>query len=194
MKAAIAIAVLANAVSANAKWTEKAAGARALVAQSHLSVVAPARWNQSSTRLSKKSESWSFDGPLLNQIDFYAEVAAGEPLIKEKSKKRDPLPKFAANMQASDIAEMFERTNRIAAGANDFTVDSVAPANFAGQKGFRFTYHFTGQDDTLTRKGVASGAVIGGKLFLITFTAPALYYFDAGVTDAQAIMDSATLS
>jgi hypothetical protein len=190
---ASAIAVLLIATAAEAKWTEKTAAARAPVAQSRLSVVAPARWNQWSARLSKKSETWSYDGPLLNRIDFYANIATGEPLTKERNKKREPLPKFAANMQASDIAELYERTNRIAANSNDFTVDTVSPAPFAGRKGFRFSYHYTAQDDTLTRKGIASGAIVEGKLYLITFTAPSLYYFDTGLTDAQAIMDSASL-
>jgi hypothetical protein len=181
------------AAGADAKWTEEVAGSRAMVAQSRLSVIAPARWNHWSARMSKKSETWSYDGPLLNRVDFYAAVGGGEALIKERSKKRDPLPKFAPNMQASDIAEMYERTSRISAGTSDFSVDTVVPAPFAGQKGFRFTYHYTAQDDTLTRKGIASGAVIGGKLYLITYTAPALYYFDTSLNDAQAIMDSATL-
>ena len=181
------------ATAASAKWTEIAAGPPVAVAKSRLAVTAPPRWNMSSSRLSKKAETWSFDGPLLNRVDFFSAIAPGEPLLKETKKKRDPLPKFVATMLPTDVAEMFERTQRIANGAADFAIDTVTPATFAGNKGFRFTFHYTGGDETLTRKGLASGAVVGGKLYLVTYSAPAVHYFDAGLADAQAIMESARL-
>jgi hypothetical protein len=34
-------------------------------------------------------------------------------------------------------------------------------------------------------------AIVGGKLYLISYAAPALHYFDAHLAKAQAIMDSA---
>ena len=191
-RALAALALIGTAVPIDARWTEVAPG-QAAVAASRLAVVAPAHWNRWSVKPGKKAESWSFDGPLLNRIDFFSAIAPGEPLVKERNKKRDPLPKFAIGMGASEVAEMFERTSRITDNAADFAVDTVAPVAFAGGQGFRFTYHFTGQSTGLSRKGVASGAVIGGKLYLIAYTATALHYYDAGLTDAQTLMDSARL-
>lgn len=191
-KTAMMLALALMTAPLQAKWTEMVAGNRVAVANSKLTVIAAPRWNQSSARPTKKSENWSFDGPLLNEIDFFGGVTPGEPLFKELDKKRNPLPKFVANMQASEVAEMYERTSRIAVGASDFVVDTVIPAKFAGHAGFKFTYHFT-QGEALGRKGIASGAIIDGKLYLISFTAPALYYYDARLADAQSMMDSATL-
>ncbi|MEO5494455.1 MAG: hypothetical protein ABIR08_10565 [Sphingomonas sp.] len=185
-------AALAATVAAQAKWTEMPAASRVAVAKSKMMVVAPPKWNQASVRLSKKSETWSFDGPLLNHVDFFAAVSPGEPLIKERNKKRDPLPKFAASMHATEVAEMYERTSRITQSANDFVIDTVTPVKFADRKGFRFSYHYT-DGQTLTRKGLAAGAIVDGKLYLITYEAPAIQYFDAGLLDAQTIMDSATI-
>lgn len=187
------VAIGLAAAAAEAKWTEVAAGQPVPVAKSRLAVTAPPAWNRTSARPSKKSETWSFDGPLLNRIDFFAAVAPGEALLRERDRKRNPLPTFAAAMLPNDVAELFERTQRIAAGTADFAIDTVAPATFAGARGFRFTYHYTGADETLTRKGLASGAVIGGKLYLISYAAPAVHYYDAGLAGAQAIMESARL-
>lgn len=189
----LAVLALLGAAAADAKWTEVATGAPVPVAKSRLAVVAPAHWNRASARLSKKGETWSFDGPLLNRIDFYASVLPGEPLVREANRKRAPLPKFAANMLPTDVAEMFERTYRIANGAADFAIDAVTPTTFAGAKGFRFSYHYTGQDQTLTRKGLATGAIVDGKLYLVSYAAPAVHYYDAGLADAQAVMDGAKL-
>lgn len=189
---AVALALIGGA-TAHAKWTELAAGQPTAVAASRLTVSAPARWNRSSSKPGKKAESWSFDGPLLNRVDFYGAIAAGEPLVKERNKKRDPLPKFAAGMGASEVAELFERTARITEQSTDFAIDTVAPVTFAGAPGFRFSYHFTGQSTGLVRKGLATGAVIGGRLYLVSYTAPGLHYYDTGLADAQAIMDSARL-
>jgi hypothetical protein len=180
--------------SALAGWTELIPRTRVAVANSGMTVAPAARWNRTSAKPSKFGETWSFDGPLLNRIDFYGAVPAGQALLKERNKKRDPLPTFAATMQPSDVAEMYERTARIVTGTSDFAVDTVVPVSFAGRKGFRFTFHYTGNDDALEHKGLASGAVVNGKLYLVTYAAPSLYYFDAGLKDAEAIMNSAAIA
>ena len=41
--------------------------------------------------------------------------------------------------------------------------------------------------------GAERGAMIGGKLYLITFEAPRLHYFDAGVAAFRQVADSAKL-
>lgn len=177
-----------------AKWTLMPPSGRVAVANSAMTVVPGQGWNMNSARPSKKGEMWSFDGPLLNQVEFVGGVANGEPLVKERSKKQQPLPKFSSAMLAPDVAQAYEQTQRIVTGSPDFTVDAMEPASFAGHPGFRFTYHFTRPDEELTRKGEARGAIVGGKLYMVTYTAAALHYFEAGLPSAQAIMDSAKLN
>ncbi len=178
------------AVPVGARWKE-VAPARIAVAGSTLSVTADPGWNRWTKRPIKKAEVWSLDGPLLNRLDFFAGIAPGEPLAREHNKKREPLPKFRAAMRAPEIAELIERTLRITESAPDFVVEAVAPAAFAGDQGFRLRFRYTKGE--LVRRGEARGRVVGGKLYLITYAAPALHYFDTGLSRATAIMDSARI-
>ena len=189
LKHAMAAAALLS-TPAIAKWTAVPAAA-VPVAENAMSVAPAAGWNRWSKKPTKQSELWSFDGPLLNQIQFYA-VTPGQPLAKERNKKREPLPKFAANMKATDIAEAFEQTIRVTQGAPDFVIDTIEPAQFGAADGFRFAYHFTSGE--LVRKGEARGAIVKGKLYMIAYSAPSLHYFDAGLAGATAIMDSARIN
>ena len=45
----------------------------------------------------------------------------------------------------------------------------------------------------LVRRGEARGTVADGRLFLVNYSAPALYYFDTDLPRAAAIMDSARI-
>ena len=184
----IATLALLLAAPAAAKWKEVAA-ARTPVATSSLSVAADAGWNRWTKKPIKKEELWSLDGPLLNRIEFFGGIAAGEPLARERNKKREPLPKFAPAMHATDVAELLERTLRITQGVPDFVTEAVEPATFAGRPGFRLRYRYTTGE--LIRRGEARGSIVDGKLYLINYSAPALHYFDTGLPRATAIMDSA---
>ena len=177
----------------SAKWTLMPETIPVAVAKSTMKVVPGKGWNSWSVRPGKKSELWSYDGPVLNQIEFIGGVASGEPLAKERNKKDKPLPKFSSKMLPTDIAQAYEQTQRIVSQSPDFAIDSMEPVTFAGQPGVKFTFHFTRPDEELTRKGEARGAIIGGKLYMITYTAAALHYFDAQLVQAQAIMDSAKI-
>lgn len=191
LKMLFAAAALTSA-PALAKWSTVPPSAPVAVAGSKLSVQPAVGWNRWSKKPVKQSELWSFDGPLLNQLQFFGGLPSGQPLARERNKKREPLPKFAPSMKATDIAEVFEQTIRVTQGTPDFTIERIEPAPFAGEKGFRFAYHFTAGE--LVRKGEARGAIIGGKLFMIVYSAPALHYFDAHLAEAQALMDSARLN
>ena len=184
------VLALALAAPAAAKWTVAAPG-RTPVAASSLTVEPGNGWNRWSKHPIKHEELWSLDGPLLNRLDFFGGIAAGEPLAREANRKREPLPKFEAGMKAVDVAELLERTVRITEAAPDYTTEAVDPATFAGKPGFRIRYRYTTGE--LVRRGEARGAVIDGRLFLIVFAAPALHYFDQGLPQAKAIIDSARI-
>jgi hypothetical protein len=184
----IVLAVAIFAAPASAKWIETPAAIQATAAGS-LSVTPPAGWNRWSKKPQKRGELWSLDGPMLNRLEFFGGVRQGEPLAKERNKKREPLPKFMSDMKASDVADLIEQTIRNSEGSVDFTLETVEPAQFAGSPGFRLSYRYT--IDELTRRAEAQGAIIDGKLYMIAFTAPAVYYFDAGLPRARAVIDSA---
>ncbi|MFD0946026.1 hypothetical protein ACFQ1E_06735 [Sphingomonas canadensis] len=191
---AAAAALLLAPQSATAGWKAIAQGKPIAVAKTGLTVTAPSGvWNRWSLRPSKKSELWTKDGLALNELAFYSGVTSGEPIFREVDKKNSPLPKFNSKMLAPDVVALFEASNRIALKTSLFSVDSVEPAQFVGQPGVRFTFTYSVQNNDLVRKGEARAAVLRGQLYMITFIAPSIYYFDNGIADARAIMDSAVL-
>ena len=149
-------------------------------------------WNSLDKTIGKNTETWTMDGERLNDITFFGGVAAGNPLVKEKSKKRDPLPKFSKETLPVEIPELLEGTYRTYKDSGSFQILSTEPGKFLARDGVHFTYTFTDEDE-LTRKGEARAAIIGGKLYMITFEAPRLGYFDKTVNMFRQLADTAQL-
>lgn len=171
----------------------RAKGAAVRVANSSMTVTPARDWNQLGARPGKRAETWTLDGEQLNDVTFYAGVEPGQPLVRERSKKRDPLPKFTATTLLAEVPELLERTYRTARGVGTFSITGVAPTRFLGAEGVRFTYEYA-DEDNLTRRGEARAALIGGKLYMATFDAPRLHYFDRSLADYRVLADTATLA
>ncbi|ODP37010.1 hypothetical protein [Sphingomonas turrisvirgatae] len=186
------IPALLLAVTADAHKL-RTSGVSVAVADSGVRVTPTRDWNRLDVKPGKKAETWTLDGTQLNDVTFYGGIEPGNPLVKERSKKREPLPKFTAATLVVEVPELLESTYRAYKGLAAFTVESTAPAKFLGQDGVRFTYFFT-DDDQLTRKGEARAAIIKGSLYMVTFDAPRLHYFDHSIADFRALADSAKLN
>lgn len=163
------------------------------VAKQAMTVTPTVDWNKLGARPGRNAESWTLDGLTLNDLTFYGGIANDTTLFRDAKKKTAPLPKFNATMLAPDIAQLFESSYRVAIGTSLMSIDSVEPATFAGKAGFAFTYSFVVQGEEVRRKGEAKGAVINGKLYLITFEAPVIHYYDATKDSARAVMNSVKL-
>ncbi len=150
-------------------------------------------WNRLDQKEGKYQEIWTIDGDQLNQIMFFGGVPVGEPLLKERNKKTDPLPKVAANMLLPDIPVLLERTYRTYFATNAMTIGVQEPTSLAGMDGIRFEYRYTAVEDEVERRGEAFAALQDGKLYLVTFEAPALYYFDKDVAKFHEIVKSLQL-
>lgn len=186
----VAAAALLVSVPATAGFKLMAPGQSQLIRKSTMSVTPSIAWNRLGARLGRNAEAWTLDGHSLNDLIFYSAIPAGGTLFREVDKKNKPLPKFDPKMLAPDVAALFESTYRIAASTSLFTIDSIEPATFAGQPGFRFAYSFTVQGEEVRRSGEATGAIIRGKLYMITFEAPKLHYFDRNIADYRALVAS----
>lgn len=158
-----------------------------------LSVTPPNDWNRLGTKIGRNAESWTLDGLSLNDLSFYAGIENGRTLFREVDKKNRPLPKFSSNMLLTDIVQMFEGSYRVASGTSLFSIGTVEPVSFAGHPGVRFSYSFVQQDEEVKRTGEATGAIIDGKLYLITFEAPSIYYFDRDIAAYHRVVESAKL-
>lgn len=189
---ALAVASLVLTASpANAhKLREK--GAEFDVADSNVLVTPSRNWNRLSVKVGKRTETWTLDGEQLNDVTFFGGIEPGAPLVKEKSKKRDPLPKFTKSTLLIEIPELLEGTYRTYKQIGAFQLLSTEPQKFLGQDGVTFTYEYTDVDG-LTRNGEARAAIISGKLYMATFDAPRLHYFARNVDDFRALASSARL-
>lgn len=145
---------------------------------------------------------WTRDGPALERLVFHA-VADGKslyPAIDEEAKQHfiDKLARterdvvslaFKATMTEGELMDLlaasFER-----ADLRHVRTLKFSPASFAAHPGFRLEYEALGKEDEVRRRGLAAGAVIDGKLYVINYFGTALYHFDKTLPDVQAIIDS----
>lgn len=169
------------------------AGQPVAVAKSGLTVTPPSEWNRLAVRPGRNAERWTLDGAELNDLTFYGGIAPGTALFREVDKRNKPLPRMSATLLITDVPTLLENSYRVALGTPSFRIEAMAPARFAGVAGLRFTYSFTRPQEDLPRLGEARAAIVAGKLYMITFEAPRLHFFDAGIAAARAVADSARL-
>lgn len=167
----------------------KPAGTPVAVARSTLTVKPDKAWNKVG-RPGRLSESWTLDGLSLNDLTFYGGIVDGKTLFREVDKVNAPLPRFSKTMLAPDIVQLFESSYRIALNTPLIKIESIEPSTFAGAAGFRFTYSFSAQDE-VKRKGEGQGAIIADRLYMVTFEAPVIHYYDRDVASARTIAGSA---
>jgi len=163
------------------------------VARSEMTVTPTIQWNRHSQRPGQQAERWTLDGELLNDVIFFGGVENGTPLFREVSRRENPLPTFSSTMLPTDIPPLLETSLRITQNITSFDIASVAPATFLGAAGVQFEYRMLGADD-ITRQGRAIASVIDGKLYMITYDAPAEYFYGRNVADVERIVASATLA
>ena len=184
-----ATALAATSAAAN---DYRAKGVPVAVAKSTMQVVPTRDWNKLGARPGKKAETWTLDGEQLNDVTFFAGIAPGEPLIKERNKKREPLPRLNRATLLVEVPELLEQTYRTARGIGGFKLLASAPDRFLGSDGIRFTYDYVDADE-LPRKGEARAALIKGALYMVTFDAPRLHFYDRALADYRTLADSAVL-
>lgn len=194
MRSTLAAALIGLALSASPALAGNsliAPGKKAAVARSALAVTPSSEWNKLGARPGRNSETWTLDGDGLNVVTFYGGVGEGQTLFKEIDKANRPLPRVSSTMLVTDIPALLENSYRVALGTPLISIEAVEAATFAGEKGVRFTYSFTKQGEEVRRRGEARAAIVKGKLYMITYEAPALYYFDRSLAAARQLADSA---
>lgn len=167
-------------------------GAPVAVAKSTLTVTPDREWNRLSARLGRNSETWTLDGDDLNGVNFYS-IETGRTLFRDSAKKTRPLPRFSSTMLLTDIPPLVENSYRLALDTTLFSMTDIQPTSFLGAKGVRFSYSFRKQMEDVSRHGEAIGAIVGGRLYLMTFDAPAILYFDRDLASFRQIASTARL-
>jgi hypothetical protein len=152
-----------------------------------LTVSADGRWNRVEP-VRDGAEVWTADGMTLDRLAFYVGVAEGETLGAAASANA---PRWRAIMSPHDIVELYEAI--VTQEGSAFTLERLAPALFGGTAGFLFE-HSTVPRDGPALGGLAYGAVIGGKLYLMSYTAPKSYYYAKHLDQVRAIAASARIT
>lgn len=181
----LAAALLVAAPSAHAHKLIKP-GVQPGIARKAFSASPSIEWNRLDTKEGKFQEIWTVDGDELNRVMFFGGVPEGEALFKEHSKDQ-PLPKVAGGMLITDIPALLESTYRAQGRTARMTIEEQQPATLDGKSGIRFRYTYVGRDDEVERKGEAFGAVVDGRLFLVNYEAPRLYFFDKDLANFRQI-------
>lgn len=180
----------APAAFANA-YREK--GKTVQVAESTLTVTPPRDWNRLDGRPGKHAETWTLDGEQLNDVTFFGAIAPGDPLVRERNRRREPLPKFTGTTLLVEVPELLGATYRAYKGIGNFAIGTSAPETFLGKPGVRFAFDYT-DEDNLPRKGEAVAAIVAGRLYMIAFDAPRLHYYDRTLPDFRALAQTAALA
>jgi hypothetical protein len=162
------------------------------VANSALTVTPTRAWNKLGVRPGPSTETWTLDGEALNDLTFYGGIEDNKPIFREADRRNHPLPKFSSTMLLADIPTLLESSYRAGRSVAVFQVERVEPEQFAGRSGVHFGYSFTAPDG-VHRRGEAHGAIIDGHLYLITFEAPVIHYFDTSIEAFRQVVGSATI-
>jgi hypothetical protein len=194
-QAFLALALVASlAVPAFADWAVMESDAEVKVAKGTMTVTPTAEWNRSSLRPSRRSEAWTRDGVNLNELTFFGAISDGESILRQGYTTTEKLPKFKSDMLPTDIAEMFEATNRMVLQSPVFKMGKVEPAKLGTHDGVRFSYSYSAQAEDIERRGEAVAAIVEGKLYIVNFVAPSLHYFDAGIGEVRKMVEGVTIS
>lgn len=164
------------------------------VAGGPLSVTPGLAWNRIpvDSGSGRPREVWTRDGPSLNEISFYPGIRDGKTMFRDSDKRDRPLPRFRATMLPHEVAEFVENSYRVETGTASFQITAIAPAMLGSAPGFRFGYDYLLGDD-VKRRGQATAAIVKGQLFLVTYEAPALYFFERDLPEYERIIASARL-
>ena len=137
------------------------------------------------------SEVWTQDGITLDALAFFVGIEQGKTLGSAIPGTNKKLPLFRSTMTPGEIVELYEQM--VTQDGSAFALKRVAPGGFGGQPGFRFEHTITRKSDNVLLKGVAQGAVVKDKLYLVAFTAPAIYYFDRHAPQVEPLLASAQI-
>ena len=140
-----------------------------------LEVRSDGRWS----RVDGEAESdatavWTSEGLTLDMVLFYV----------------DKLPGFQPGMLAHEVVELY--ASLVAQDGGRLELERLSPSPFAGNAGFVFD-HVTTTRPGLVLRGRAYGAVVEGRLYLLSYTAPDSHFFAKHLPAVEALAASARL-
>lgn len=185
----VAIAVLVTGCASVAKVES---GDR--VVGQRLSVNLDGAWNQVTAPgiAGPNCYVWTMEGLPIDQLLIYSGVKNGDAIHSESGANAEKKSyKFRSDMQPEQIVALFE--GMLTRDGSSFTLVRLAPATFAGGKGFQFEYNLVRKADSVQLSGIGSAVVTRGELFAIVYQAPRLVFYPRHKMRVGHIIDSARL-
>ena len=145
----------------------------------------------------------TLDGPSLQMVVFFTNVAEGENIYRQEGSDSGPgkvyrdMPKFRNGMSAPEIGELlmaaFTKRGFLSTQQQLMRQQLVKPAKFGKHDGLRLDFTFSTKSG-LDMKGIVQGAVVDDKLHLAVFSAPYLYYFGREEMHVEIMFNSITFA
>lgn len=130
-------------------------------------------------------EIWTVDGPLLQTLRLYPGLEDGEALF---DKDPEELPVFRDDMLAGEVVELIA-DSLTRNGASNVRSYNLRPASFGDRPGYRVELEFLSERG-LAMRGLAAGAVVGDRLYLILYVGAASHYFPKHERDVERLIES----
>ncbi len=168
-----------------------------VVAVEDLTVQASTGWNNAPIHqrpyARKTSAAWTKDGLLLDRLVFIPAVADGEPLLTSREKAA-ALPVFRADMLPNEIEELVESSivKFFGEGQAVVSTENLRPHRFGDNRGVLFDLSATVTDSPEYR-GLVGAFIADDKLYVMYFLGATPYYFSKHITEAEAVIKSATI-
>lgn len=147
-------------------------------------------WNR--LEAGDKFEYWTLDGFRLQHILFVTGVKDGETIVYRQNvpsdEEKDTFPKFRKGMTLIEIRELLEST-WARRGYHRMKITRFGPAPFGGRDGFEIAFTFYTRDG-LEMRGLAAGAVIGGRLHMAIYSGTRIRFYERGEKDFRRILKS----
>lgn len=150
------------------------------------------KWNRAPSMFAPaKGEVWTAEGIPVDRLTFFVGLSEGDNLMQVRGAGDKKLPPFRSAMTPSEIVEFYEAY--ATADGSSFTLQRLEPAPFGGADGFRFEFQVVRKSDELRLAGVGYGALRGGKLYMMVYTAPRIHFFPTYLPRVEAIARSARI-
>ncbi len=120
--------------------------------------------------------TWTVEGFLVDRLQFFVGIKDGEPIAPRAKGASEQRPlTFHSTMKAHEIVALFE--GLYTQDGSTFTLERIEPVTFLAEPGFKFSYTLLRRRDDVRLAGVGYGAIHGGELTVIHYSAPRLGFF-----------------
>jgi hypothetical protein len=145
-------------------------------------------WNHVALPGQGPAQTWTMEGLPVDVLLIYSGLKDGQAIHRATSSGQKSF-NFRASMQPDEIVGLFE--GFLTRDGSQFQMTKLEPANFGGEKGFRFEYALTRKVDGVTLSGMGYSTVSRGELFALVYQAPRLTFFSRHKERVERIARSA---